>query len=146
MLYQTLYYVHAVIGYAIALYALLLYWLDYRIGRIESSSTEYQQFNQTMQKIHRGISFSAIVAFLIGGYMGTPFFKVGALWIILKLILFIVWMGIMGVLGTKALKLRMETDKTNESLVLAQKKMNLYKHMQLIIIATMFYLVYTKPL
>jgi len=145
MAYQTLYYVHAVIGYAIAIYALLLYWLDFRIGRMESNSTEYQRLNQTMRKIHRGITFSAIVAFLIGGYMATPFFKVGALWIILKFILYIVWMGLMGALGSKALKLRMETENANESLVPAQKKMNLYKHLQLIIIAAIFYLVYTKP-
>ncbi len=146
MIYQILYYVHAAIGYVIASYALLLYWLDYRIGRMESNSTEYQKFNQTMRKIHRGVTFSAIAAFLIGGYMGTPFFKVGALWIILKFILYIVWMALMGALGTKALKLRMETENANESLVLAQKKMNLYKHLQLIIIAAIFYLVYTKPL
>ncbi len=142
---QIFSYIHTVIGYAIALYALLLYWLDYKINQMEANSAEYQAFNQTMIKIHRIIVFGAAGTFLIGGYIGTPFFKVGAGWIIAKFILFMALMGIMGAFGTKALKLRMNAEQSDDTLAIAQKKMNLYKHVQLIIIAVIFYLVYYKP-
>ena len=144
-MYQIFSYIHTVIGYAIALYALLLYWLDYKISQMDSNSAEYQAFNQTMIKIHRIIGFGALGTFLIGGYIGTPFIKVGAGWIIAKLILFIALMGIMGAFGTKALKLRMKAKQSDDTLAIAQKKMNLYKHVQLIIIAVIFYFVYFKP-
>lgn len=144
-MHQVLYNVHFVIGYAIALYALLLYWLDNKIGKLEVGTDDYKTFNQKMIIIHRITGFLALVAFLIGGYLGTPFFKVGAGWIIVKFVLFLGLMAIMGAFGTKALKMRKEAEASNISLAQANKKMNLYKHLQLIIVALIFYLVYAKP-
>lgn len=142
-MYQTLFFIHITGAYLIAAYALFTYRAEQKLGRLEAGTDEYFAANAQALRSHRAISLIALLTFLIGGYLGSPFFKAGALWIFLKLGTFVALMAVMGIMGGKGLKKRAAGGSTE--IAEGDRKMGALKHVQLILVVLLFLLAYLKP-
>ncbi len=146
---QLFFDIHVVIAYLMAGYALLTFWLEYRVTRLEAGTSAFEKWNRIFLNTNRIFSYLLVLTFLLGGYLGTPYFKAGILWVYGKILLFVILLGLMGAVGGKALKMRREAaanpEKREMLLLAARNKMNLYKLSQLFLVALLFYLAYGKP-
>lgn len=148
MPYELLKTIHVILAILLAVYGLLVFWLDAKSCKLDPASDAFAGANKRFMTIHRLANYVALTAFFLGGAIGAKFFKAGHLWIYGKLILFIVLVGVMGALGSRALKMRQEASTSGEREALLQAaagKMNLYKIIQLIVLALLFYLAFEKP-
>ncbi len=140
--------IHVILAILLAVYGLLVFWLDARNRKLDPASDAFAAANKRFMGIHRLANYAALIAFLLGGAIGAKFFKAGHLWIYGKLLLFIVLLGVMGALGNRALKMRGEAAASGQREALLQaaaRKMNLYKIIQLVVLALLFYLAFEKP-
>lgn len=148
-MYKTLFYLHVIGAYLIAFYSLFIYWSEHKMSLLKTGSDEYFSLNNQALSLNRTISLIAAVTFLIGGYIGTPFFKAGVLWIFLKLLVFIALMAVMGIMGARGFKKRKAAgpaDNGTAEVAQADKTMGVLKHVQLVLVVLLFLLAYLKPM
>lgn len=140
---------HMVNGYAILLYAVAAFYLDYRIKAADANTPESLGAHKRYFLINKIMSYVVLISFLTGGYLGTPFFKAGAVWIYVKVGLFLLLSGIQGAFGSLSLKKRivaLEENRMDTELFLAtRKKLNYFLYGQLAIVLIILYLAIFRP-
>jgi len=153
MNYRWVFYLHVGIAYLVVFFTVVSIILEMKIRNRTQSPEKRAASNRIFLQITRWSSYGLLVLLLLGGYMGTPFFKLGFAghsgWIYIKVLLFIFLLGWMGGIGSRLLKKRgqlLQSGVPNEyawnSLL---SRINIYISGQVLIIAFIFYLAYGKP-
>lgn len=146
---EALTHIHMVNGYLILVYAVVAFYLDYRIRIADANSPASHSAHKQYFLINKIMSYVVLVSFLTGGYLGTPFFKAGAVWIYVKLGLFLLLSGLQGALGSISLKKRVvalnENRMDSELFSSTRKKLNYFLYGQMAIVLIIIYLAIFKP-
>ncbi len=139
--------IHIVLAYLLAAYS--MYVVGVTPASRELSSEARAALVNRLRWLLRLASYVALAAFLIGGYLATPFFKSGRIWVYLKLALFVALMAVMGTLGSKAVRsfqqLPSPLDTNSPRFVRAARTYRHFQWLQLAIVALLFLVAYWKP-
>ncbi len=141
--------IHEILGYFLAVYVIVTFLIEAKLAGVETNTENYRMWNLRLFWTNRIMSYLLIITFLLWGYLGTPYFSIGAIWVFAKIVLFIILLGLMGGMAGKALKQRKEAIAQEEFRVKvfdsAKKKMTIFKYTQLLLVVLLFYLAYWKP-
>jgi len=153
MNYRWVFYLHVGIAYLVVFFTIVSIILEIRIRNTTQSQEKRAASNRILLQLTRWSSYGLLILFLLGGYMGTPYFKIGFAghygWIYIKLLLFIFLLGWMGGIGSRLLKKRgqlLQSGVPDENAWNALlPRINVYISGQVLLIAFIFYLAYGKP-
>ena len=143
------YWIHLGCGFFMALYALLALLWNSQMKKLSREEENYRKKNQVFFYFNRMAMYVAVIAFLVGGKLGTPYFKTGSGWIYTKLVLWALLLALLGFLGARPLKSRKKAleaeDKKEEPFQKAQRDLNLFVWANLFLVASMMALGHWKP-
>ncbi|RMG61789.1 MAG: hypothetical protein D6715_12950 [Calditrichaeota bacterium] len=139
--------VHIGLGYLLAAYT--LYVLKVNPSSKQLSAEARAALLEKLQRLLRLASYVALVAFLIGGYLATPYFKSGQIWVYFKLLLFLALMAVMGALGSKSIRsfqqLSNPLDVDSPQFLRAARMFQRFKWLQFAVVGLLFLVAYWKP-
>ncbi len=142
--FSTLHELMAIVILGSAIYI----WFLENKNKTESAEKTLRLFKKEFL-LTRIVGMLVVLMMLIGGYLGTPFFKAKAGWIFIKIFLVIVFAGFHGAFGLKNMRLRMkafEEGKSNEDIQLYNAKTQKFVFLQVILIVIVMIIAYKKTL